>query len=153
MSVFGVILGVFSSIRNKYGEILDISPYLFRMPENTEQNSSEYGNLSFSVYDIRNKGKFHLRAIKSITFGSKMLSHLTPKIWELVQVEIKNVESVACFKRAIQKWDPMNCSCCLCRTYIAFFVIYFVICYNPYFMKCYNMFDLFFFLFLLFLSY
>ena len=123
------------------------------MPENTKQNSSEYGNFSFSVYDTRNKGKFHSRAIKSITFGSKMLSHLTPKIWELVQVEIKNVESAACFKRAIKKWDPMNCSCRLCRTYIAFFVIYFVICYNPYFMKCYNMFELFFFLFLLFLSY
>ena len=103
------------------------------MPKNTERNSSEYGNLSFSVYDTRNKEKFHSRAIKSITFGSKMLSHLTPKIWELVQVEIKNVESVACFKRAIQKWDPMNCSCCLCRTYIAFFVIYFVDMLQPLF--------------------
>ena len=117
------------------------------MPENTERNSSEYGNFSFSVYNTRNKGKFHSRAIKSITFGSKMVSHLTPKIRELVQVEIKNVESVACFKRAIKKWDPMNCSCRLCRTYIAFFVIYFVICYNPYFIKCYNMFELFFFSF------
>ena len=54
-------------------------------------------------YNTRNKGKFHLRAMKSVTFGSKTLSHLAPKIWEVVLVEIKNVESVACFKSDVKK--------------------------------------------------
>ena len=52
---------------------------------------------------------------KMVAFGSEMLSHLTPKIWELVPVEIKNVESVVSFKRAIKKWKPINCPCRLCR--------------------------------------
>ena len=70
-------------------------------------------------YNTRNKRKFHSRSIKSVAFGSETLSHLAPKIWELVPVEIKNVESVASFNRAIKKWKPINCPCRLCRTYIS----------------------------------
>ena len=69
-------------------------------------------------YNTRNKRKFHQRAIKSVTFGSETLSHMAPKIWELVPVEIKNVELVACFKSAIKKWKPINSPCRLCRTYV-----------------------------------
>ena len=36
-------------------------------------------------------------AMKSAAFGSETLSHLAPKIWEPVPVEIENVESVACY--------------------------------------------------------
>ena len=53
-------------------------------------------------YNTRNKRKFHSRSIKSVAFGSETLSHLAPKIWELVPVEIKNVESVASFRKAIK---------------------------------------------------
>ena len=56
-----------------------------------------------TTYSTRNKKrKFNSRAIKSVTFGSETLSHLAPKFSELVPVEIKKVESVACFKRAIK---------------------------------------------------
>ena len=65
-------------------------------------------------YNTRNKGKFHLKAIKSVTFSSETLSHMAPKIWEFLPVEIKTVESVACFKRAIKKLKAMNCPCRLC---------------------------------------
>ena len=34
-----------------------------------------------TAYDTRNK-RFHSKTIKSVTFGSEMLSHLAPKIWE-----------------------------------------------------------------------
>ena len=53
-----------------------------------------------------------------VPYGSEMLSHLAPKIWELVPVEIKNVDLVASFKRAIKKWKPVNCPRGLCRTYV-----------------------------------
>ena len=71
-----------------------------------------------TTYNKRSKKKFHSRALKSVNFGSETLFHLPPKIWELVSVEIMNVESVACFKRAIKKWKPINCPCRLCRTYV-----------------------------------
>ena len=57
---------------------------------------------------------FHSRHIKTVHFESEMLSHLAPKIWELLPEEIKKLESVA----SIKKWKPANCSCRLCRTYI-----------------------------------
>ena len=71
-----------------------------------------------ATYKTRNKRKFHLRVVKLVTCDSETLSHQASKIWELVLVEIKNVELVACFKRAIKKWKPINCHYLLCRTYV-----------------------------------
>ena len=55
-----------------------------------------------TTYDTRNKRKFHSRAIKSVSFGSKTVTYLAPKIWEIIQIEIENVESVA-FLRELLK--------------------------------------------------
>ena len=49
MSVFGVILVRIFHIRTDYGEIRNISPYSFQMPENTDQNNSEIGHFLRSV--------------------------------------------------------------------------------------------------------
>ena len=43
-----LLWSAFSRIRTEYGEILRISPYLARMPENADQNNSEYGHFSRS---------------------------------------------------------------------------------------------------------
>ena len=64
-------------------------------------------------YNTRNKINFHSRAIKLVTFGSKTLSILATKIFE-----IENVKLVACLKRAIKKWKPINSHCRLCQTYV-----------------------------------
>ena len=69
-------------------------------------------------YNTKNKRTFHSRDIRTVHFGSETLSHLAPKIWELVPEEIKKLESVASFKNAIKEWKPANCPCRLCRTYI-----------------------------------
>ena len=69
-------------------------------------------------YDTRNKRTFHSSDIRTVHFGSETLSHLAPKIWELVPEEIKKLEPVAFFKNAIKKWKPANCPCRLCRTHI-----------------------------------
>ena len=47
--IFGFILSTFSRIRTEYGEIRIISPYLVRMRENVDQNTSEYWHFSRSV--------------------------------------------------------------------------------------------------------
>ena len=68
--------------------------------------------------NLRNKVTFHSRDIGTVHFGSEMLPHLAPKIWELVPEEIKKLESVASFKKVIKKWKPANCPCRLYQTYI-----------------------------------
>ena len=69
-------------------------------------------------YNTRNKRTFHSRNIRTVHFGSETLSHLAPKIWELVPEDIKKLKSVVSFKNAIKKWKPANCPCRLCWTYI-----------------------------------
>ena len=76
---------------------------------------SSNNNLSYST---RNRRTFHSRPIRSIIYGSETLSHLAPKIWELVPTHMKSLQSIAFFKSAIKKWKPSDCPCCLCRTYI-----------------------------------
>ena len=76
---------------------------------------SSNNNLSYST---RNRRTFHSRPIRSIIYGSETLSHLAPKIWELVPNHMKSLQSIAFFKSAIKKWKPSDCPCCLCRTYI-----------------------------------
>ena len=46
---------VLSLVRTEYGEILNISPYLVQIRENTDQKNSEYGHFSRSV----NYNSFH----------------------------------------------------------------------------------------------
>ena len=52
MSAFGVFLVRVFLIRNEYGEILLISPYLARMRENTDQKNSEYKHFLRSVKHV-----------------------------------------------------------------------------------------------------
>ena len=47
------------------------------------------------------KGGF-IPSYKTGYFGYETLSQLAPKTWELILVEIKDEESVDCFKRAIK---------------------------------------------------
>ena len=82
----------------------DIMKDLFQLNENL-------------CYNTRNKRTFYSKDIRTVQFGSETLSHLAPKIWELVPEEMK-LESVASFKNAIKKWKPANCPCRLCRTFI-----------------------------------
>ena len=60
---------VFSRIRTEYGEILGLSPYSVRMPENTDQNNSEYEHFSRSAKygDPQSKSTYSLGEDKGNT--------------------------------------------------------------------------------------
>ena len=65
-----------------YKIVNGLSPEIMKEAFPFNQNTS---------YNTRNKRKVHSRSINSVTIGSETLSHLAPKIWELVPVEIKNL--------------------------------------------------------------
>ena len=56
--------------------------------------------------------------IKSVNHGSESLSSLGPKIWELVPLEMRDINSLLKFKEEIKKWAPKNCPCRLCKKFI-----------------------------------
>ena len=50
-------------------------------------------------------------------YGLNSLSYFTPKIWDMIPLEIKNINFLLKFKTEIRKWAPENCSY-LCQPYI-----------------------------------
>ena len=48
----------------------------------------------------------------------KSVFYLIPKLWNQVRDEIKSLESLTSFKKAIEKWRPPKCECRLCRTFL-----------------------------------
>ena len=48
--------------------------------------------------------------------GTESLSFLGQKIWDLMPLELKQLESLEVFKLKIKKWISFECSCRLCRT-------------------------------------
>ena len=45
-------------------------------------------------------------------------TYLDPKVWELVPENLKRINSLTNFEKQIKKWNPENCPCRLCKTYI-----------------------------------
>ena len=45
------------------------------------------------------------------------VSYLRPKIWDIVHLELKELTSVAAFKKGTKEWKPKSCPCRLCKKY------------------------------------
>ena len=69
-----------------------------------------------SLHNLRRNNTFERRHVRSVYHGIK--SFLGPKIWDLVPLELKQLESLQVFKLKVKKWIPFECPCRLCQTYI-----------------------------------
>ena len=85
------------------------------------------GNLSNNImYDIFQTRKINLRSqahfasycVNTNKFGLNSLRYFASKVWRMVPLEIKNSESVEILKIKIRNWEPKDCYCYLCKTYI-----------------------------------
>ena len=71
------------------------------------------------TYNFRKHSALETKNIKSVCYGSKTISFIDPKIWELLPSNFKDSQNLNIFKSNIKSWKPENCSCRLCRLYIA----------------------------------
>ena len=71
-----------------------------------------------SLYNLRRNNTFERRQVHSVYHGTESLSFLGPQIWNLVPLELKQLESLEVFKLKIKKLIPFECPCRLSRTYI-----------------------------------
>ena len=55
---------------------------------------------------------------KKVNTGLETLRCLGPKIWEMIPIKLRNLDSLPLFKEKIKNWIPQNCPCRLCKTYI-----------------------------------
>ena len=54
--------------------------------------------------------------VNTTCWGTQSLTHMGPKLWRSIPVELKKLPYVE-FKKAIRAWKPM-CSCNICQQYI-----------------------------------
>ena len=69
-------------------------------------------------YKLQNNVSFVFPLAKSAHKGLESLSYLGLKIWEILLVEIKQIESLLEFKTKIKNWNP---PCCPSRLYKVYF--------------------------------
>ena len=69
-------------------------------------------------YNLRQFSQFELPNVRRVLCGTESISFLGPKIWNIVPNEFKKETSLHAFKKLIKKWEPENCPCMLCKSYI-----------------------------------
>ena len=69
-------------------------------------------------YNLRNKNPFESTNVHTVYHGTETISYRGPKIWALVPEDIKCSKSLAEFKAKIRNWEPIGCTCRLCKIYI-----------------------------------
>ena len=69
-------------------------------------------------YNLRYSLFFSIPYVKTVYHGSESLSNLGPRIWDLVPSTLKELDDINSFKTQIKNWQPENCPCRLCKTYI-----------------------------------
>ena len=70
------------------------------------------------TYNLRSQTDFVIDCVNTRRYALNSLSYFTPKIWDMIPLEIKNINSLQKFQTEIRKWAPKNCSCYLCRPYL-----------------------------------
>ena len=70
------------------------------------------------TYNLRSQTDFVRDCVNTRHYGLNSLSYFAPKVWDMIPLEIKNINSLQKFKTEIRKWAPENCSCYLCRPYL-----------------------------------
>ena len=58
------------------------------------------------TYNLRKLSQFYRPKVNSVYKGTKSVTFLGPKIWDLVPNELKDIGNLAAFKKAIKKLSP-----------------------------------------------
>ena len=69
-------------------------------------------------YNLLGNSNFSVLNVKSVFHGSKILSHLGPKTWDIVPLELRVLIGLNVFKKGIKKIQPKKFPCRLCKQYV-----------------------------------
>ena len=118
-SSFDVLLQKSESVTIHHRNIQTLAVEIYKALHNLSTSlMAEIFTVKNTGYNLRGGNKLISNTIKTVNYGKETISHLAPKIWELIPEEIKNSCSLMIFKRKIKTWIPVNCPCRLCQNYI-----------------------------------
>ena len=66
-------------------------------------------------YNLRQRSQFHIPFAQTVFIGTESIKFLSPKIWELIPDEMKELERLLEIKKTIKEWKPTSCPCRLCQ--------------------------------------
>ena len=69
-------------------------------------------------HNFRSGQVLERRHNRTDNFGVESISALGAKIWALVPENLRQSTSLNSFNQVIKKWNPSNCPCRLCKTYV-----------------------------------
>ena len=55
---------------------------------------------------------------KKVNSGLETLRCFGPKVWDMIPIELRNMDSLLLFKTKIKNWIPSNCPCRLCKCFV-----------------------------------
>ena len=61
-----------------------------------------------SLHNLRRNNTFERRQVHSVYHGTESIPFLGSKIWELVSLVLKQLESLEVFKLKIKEWIPFE---------------------------------------------
>ena len=67
--------------------------------------------------NLRQRSQFHIPLVRTVFTDTENIKFLGPKICELIPNDMKALESLWEFKRAIKLWKSTSCPCRLCKRY------------------------------------
>ena len=71
-------------------------------------------------YNLGHSSFLSVSYVTTVYHGSESLSNLGLRIWNLVQSTLKELDDIHSFKTHVEKGQPENCSCILCKTHIPY---------------------------------
>ena len=80
--------------------------------------NSVFQNRDYNGPHLRSQTDYQMPKINTVAFGENSLRYLAPKIWNMLPKNIKHLETLNEFKKAIKIWVPLECPCRLCKQYI-----------------------------------
>ena len=69
-------------------------------------------------YELRQRPQFQIPWVHLVVNGTESLRFLGLKIWALVPIKMKLLESLGKFRNAIKQWKLASCPSRLCKRYI-----------------------------------
>ena len=79
------------SVHHRNILILATEQYKFVNGLSPKQVSDCFKLNNMTMYNTRNKSTFYSWSVRTVFYGRESLSHLRPKIWELVPSDMKNL--------------------------------------------------------------
>ena len=103
-----------------YRNIQTFAIELFKVKNNmSNQIMIEIFELRDITYNLRNQTDFSSVGINTNAYGTNSLRSFAAKVWNIIPLYMKNLNTVKAFKSEIRKWVPVQCNCKLCQTFIA----------------------------------